>query len=68
MLAKVKAAGWEVKTQTSITEPVEFIRAYLRSESTALTGRYIHVRDDWMPYLENAGQPPGNKFFLRRVE
>ena len=68
MLSKVINAGGEVKTKTLISEPVEFVTAYLNSESTSLSGRYLHVRDNWRSYLNETQVPAPNKFFLRRIE
>jgi len=68
MLAKVVAAGGQVKTKTDISEPVGFAEGYFRSESTALHGRYIHVRDEWAALLDGAKQAGNNHFYLRRIE
>jgi NAD(P)-dependent dehydrogenase (short-subunit alcohol dehydrogenase family) len=68
MLAKVIAAGGEVKTKTTIDEPVGFAESYFASESTALSGRYIHVRDDWNSILSGALAPTRDQFFLRRIQ
>lgn len=68
MLAKVMAAGGEVKTKTSIEEPVEFAEQYFASGSMALTGRYVHVRDDWKPCLSGARTLDRDQMFLRRVQ
>ena len=68
MLSKVIIAGGEVKTKTLISEPVEFVTTYLNSESNSLSGRYLHVRDNWRSYLDETHVPASNQFFLRRVE
>ncbi len=68
MLARVVAAGGEVKTKTSIAEPVEFVERYLESESTALSGRYLHVRDEWPAYLRGEKSPARDQFYLRRIQ
>jgi NAD(P)-dependent dehydrogenase (short-subunit alcohol dehydrogenase family) len=67
MLAKVVAAGGEVKTKTSVEEPIGFVESYLASTSTALSGRYIHVRDDWRAVLDGARDLARDEFFLRRL-
>jgi NAD(P)-dependent dehydrogenase (short-subunit alcohol dehydrogenase family) len=67
MLARVVAAGGEVKTKTAIEEPVEFVRSYLASSSMALNGRYVHVRDEWRAVLEGSCKLSADQFFLRRV-
>jgi NAD(P)-dependent dehydrogenase (short-subunit alcohol dehydrogenase family) len=68
MLAQVLAAGGKVRTRTSAAEAVGFIEAYLASESTALSGRYVHVRDAWRPYLSGGKAPEPGRFLLRRTE
>lgn len=68
MLAKVVAAGGQVKTKTDIGEPVGFAEAYFRSDSTALHGRYLHVRDDWAGLLDGTKQTSDKQFLLRRIE
>jgi NAD(P)-dependent dehydrogenase (short-subunit alcohol dehydrogenase family) len=68
MLAQVIAAGGTVRTRTSAAETVAFVEAYLRSDSTALSGRYIHVRDAWGPYLDGGAVPEAGRFLLRRTE
>ncbi len=67
-LARVQEAGGEVKTKTNIEEPVRFIETYLQSDSTALSGRYVHVRDNWAPYLDGTAAPARDQFLLRRIE
>ena len=66
--AALVAAGATVRTRTAIGEPVGFIEAYMASESTALSGKYVHVRDDWRPFLEGKAVPEANRFLLRRTE
>ena len=68
MLAKVLASGGEVKTKTSINEPVAFAEHYFASDSTALSGRYVHVRDDWKSYLAGSRPLAPEQFMLRRVQ
>ena len=67
MLAKVIASGGEVKTKTLITEPVEFAEGYFASDATTLSGRYLHVRDDWKSYLGGTQLLGRDQFFLRRI-
>ncbi|HLB34839.1 MAG: hypothetical protein A3F67_03325 [Verrucomicrobia bacterium RIFCSPHIGHO2_12_FULL_41_10] len=68
MLAKVIAAGGEVKTKTNIEEPVNFVEEYCNSNSNILSGRYIHVRDNWKDYLSGSKQVIQDQFFLRRIQ
>jgi NAD(P)-dependent dehydrogenase (short-subunit alcohol dehydrogenase family) len=67
MLAKVLAARGEVKTRTSINEPVAFIERYFESSSTSISGRYLHVRDDWQPFFDGTKLPAKDQFYLRRI-
>ncbi len=68
MLAKVMASGGAVKTKTSIEEPVNFAECYFSSDSTTLSGRYVHVRDDWKSYLNGSRTLDREQFLLRRVQ
>ena len=68
MLAKVLAAGAKVRTRTSADEAAAFVEAYLGSDSNALSGKYVHVRDDWKPYLSGGQTPAPGRFLLRRTE
>jgi NAD(P)-dependent dehydrogenase (short-subunit alcohol dehydrogenase family) len=68
MLAKVLAAGGKVRTRTAAAEAVGFIEAYLASDSMALSGRYVHVRDAWGQYLSGGKAPEPGRFLLRRTE
>ncbi len=67
MLARVMAAGGEVKTKTDIEEPVNFAEAYCSSTSTALSGRYVHVRDNWQAVLDGTQALARDQFYLRRI-
>lgn len=69
MLARVRAAGAEVRTVTDISEPVAFVRAFLLSQSCGFSGSFVHVRDDWRKYL-NTGLDLENPALwkLRRIE
>lgn len=67
MLAKVLAAGGEVKTKTSINEPVALIERYFESSSTAISGRYLHVRDEWQPFFDGTKLLAKDQFYLRRI-
>ena len=68
MLAQVLAAGAKVRTRTAVDEAVGFVEAYLKSDSLALNGKYIHVRDDWAKYLSGGQTPEPGRFLLRRTE
>jgi 3-oxoacyl-[acyl-carrier protein] reductase len=68
MLAQVLAAGCKVRTRTSASEAVGFIDAYLESDSLILSGKFVHVRDEWRPYLSGGRTPEPDRFLLRRTE
>ncbi len=68
MLAAIMGAGGEVRTKVDMTEPVTFVCSYLESDSLALTGRFVHVRDDWQKHLAADTPPAGNTWMLRRQE
>lgn len=64
MLEKVIKKGGEVKTKTDISEPCKFITKFITDSinSSAINGRFIHVRDIIPDKLS------ANKFFLRRID
>lgn len=69
MLARVRAAGGEVRTTVDIAEPVAFTRAFLSAPRCGFSGRFVHVRDPWPSLLEGTEEPPTpNHWKLRRVE
>jgi 3-oxoacyl-[acyl-carrier protein] reductase len=64
MLAKVRRAGAEVKTTVDISEPVNFIKNFLKMDAEkakSLSGKFIHVRDDLNSDYKD-------KWLLRRTE
>lgn len=67
MLSKVVAAGGEIKTRTSIAEPVSFVEHYFLATSSLVSGRYLHVRDNWKAMLNEITIPQGDEYYLRRV-
>jgi len=67
MLKEVEAAGGEVRTRVDISEPVNFVREYLASESNNLSGRFFHVRDDWRRVLTGEKDLKEDQWLLRRV-
>jgi NAD(P)-dependent dehydrogenase (short-subunit alcohol dehydrogenase family) len=69
MLARVRAAGGEVRTTVDIAEPVASTRAFLSAPRCAFSGGFVHVRDTWPTLLEGAGElPTQNHWKLRRIE
>ena len=65
MLKQVREAGAEVKTIVDIKEPTEFITNFLTMDSRkakALSGRFIHVRDNL------STRKTKDKWMLRRIE
>lgn len=67
MLAKVRAAGAEVKTTVAMEEPVEFIARFIRAEACGFSGRFVHVRDTWRDWLTPTPMPD-DRWLLRRIE
>ncbi len=67
MLARVRAAGAEVKTTVAMEEPVEFIASFLRAEACGFSGRFVHVRDAWLEWLKPEALPD-DRCLLRRIE
>ena len=67
MLARVRAAGAEVKTTVAMEEPVEFIARFLTAEACGFSGRFVHVRDAWREWMK-PDAVPGERWLLRRIE
>lgn len=65
MLKIVEDSGAEIRTRTDISEPVKFVRDFIKEENvfylSAMGGRYFHVRDDIDFNKED-------KYLLRRIE
>jgi hypothetical protein len=69
MLAQVRAAGGTVKTTTLASEAVRFVSDYFACDENTLSGRFVHVRDNWRRYLNpSADAPKSNYWTLRRIE
>jgi NAD(P)-dependent dehydrogenase (short-subunit alcohol dehydrogenase family) len=68
MLAKVRAAGAEVRTTVPMEEPVRFLEAFLLSDRCGFSGRFVHVRDPWREWLNGDSEVPAQQWRLRRVE
>jgi 3-oxoacyl-[acyl-carrier protein] reductase len=70
MLAQVRAAGGRVRTTASPQEAAAFVTAFFSSKNAAaLSGRFIHVRDDWTALLTaGARELPADQWKLRRIE
>ncbi len=66
ILAKVIAAGGEVRTRTDISEPTNFVYKFLTDEfsSKELNGKFLHVRDN----IESTDFTNKDIFKLRRIQ
>jgi NAD(P)-dependent dehydrogenase (short-subunit alcohol dehydrogenase family) len=69
MLATVVSYGGVIKTKTDISEPVSFVRRFLLDQvpSSALNGRFIHVRDD-VDQILDVIRDKTDLFKLRRIQ
>lgn len=68
-LRRVRSAGGAVRTVTDVSEPVECVRTLITSDPRNLSGRFIHVRDEWRRYLNNNQRPESESLWkLRRIE
>lgn len=68
MLKEVRDSGGIIKTTADMSEPVSFVKAFLNSETCGFSGSFVHVRNNWIEYL-NTGKETGNSLWkLRRVE
>jgi NAD(P)-dependent dehydrogenase (short-subunit alcohol dehydrogenase family) len=69
MLARIRAAGAEVRTTVNIAEPVEFVREFVFCKSCGFSGSFVHARDNWREYLNNGHALPDAALWkLRRIE
>lgn len=69
MLAQVRAGGGSVKTTTAASEAVQFVTNYFASDIKTLSGRFVHVRDNWQKYLSSSEETLSSSHWtLRRVE
>ncbi len=67
-LAAIRAAGGSVRTLCAISESVDFVVRFLSSDVRRLSGRLVHVRDDWSHLDDVGGTEPADRWMLRRVE
>lgn len=69
ILAAVRAQGGYVRTTVAMEEPVGFAREFINASSVGFSGSFVHVRDDWKPYLNQDKQIEKKDLWkLRRVE
>ncbi len=69
MLQQVKAGGGVVLTPASIEEPVHFAAAFFTKDPRPLSGRFLHVRDDWASHMADGGpELSADQFKLRRAK
>jgi 3-oxoacyl-[acyl-carrier protein] reductase len=67
LLAEVRRAGADVRTPGRAEDAVEFVRSFLASPAEGLSGRFVHVRDDWEARALD-GPESADLWKLRRVE
>jgi NADP-dependent 3-hydroxy acid dehydrogenase YdfG len=67
LLKEVRAAGAQIKTTVSITEPVLFVREFLLCRDCGFKGSFVHVRDNWREYLDGK-KIEDEQWKLRRTE
>ncbi|MBI3309185.1 MAG: SDR family oxidoreductase [Candidatus Melainabacteria bacterium] len=69
MLKIVKSSGATVKTQVDISEPVNFIVEFMLAKSSALSGSFVHVRDNWKDFINTGKTLSKDSYWkLRRIE
>jgi NAD(P)-dependent dehydrogenase (short-subunit alcohol dehydrogenase family) len=69
MLSAVKAAGAEVRSKGDMSMVVSFLEAFMTGHAKAITGRLVHVRDDYRALLGQSATPLSDDHWkLRRVE
>lgn len=69
MLRRVIAAGAEVRSPGTMSQPVNFVHAFLFADSCQFSGSFVHARDNWQPYLISETKLLHEHFWkLRRME
>ncbi len=69
MLHDVRAAGGEVRTTARVEDAVAFVDTFLTHPNAGrLSGRFVHVRDEWKEVIEGARKLGAQEWKLRRVE
>lgn len=68
MLKEVRKSGGIVKTTANISEPVTFVKAFLESETCGFSGSFVHVRNNWIDFLNTDKKVSDSFWKLRRVE
>ncbi len=69
MLKAIRAAGAQVKTEGNITDVIECVKSLLSKQCKSLSGRLIHVRDNWDEIINGEEESlPSNHWKLRRIE
>jgi NAD(P)-dependent dehydrogenase (short-subunit alcohol dehydrogenase family) len=66
---EIKKAGAEIRRTVDISEPVNYAVNFLLSEKCNYSGRFVHVRDNWIDYLNTDKTITNNDYWkLRRIE
>lgn len=68
MLKEVRESGGIIKTTADISEPVSFIKAFLESDSCGFSGSFVHVRNNWIEFLNTDKKVSDSFWKLRRIE
>lgn len=68
MLKEVRLSGGVIKTTANISEPVNFVRAFLESKTCGFSGSFVHVRNNWIDFLNTEKEIGDSLWKLRRVE
>ncbi|MEP6893892.1 MAG: SDR family oxidoreductase [Gaiellaceae bacterium] len=68
LLAEVRAAGAEVRTVGRAEDAARFVTAFCSRPAASLSGRFVHVFDEWERMLEEGSSSEESLWKLRRVE
>ena len=69
MLERVKSAGGTINTECKMEESLVFIEKFFAYKTNKLSGRLVHVRDDWTELEGDLDQKILDQYWkLRRVE
>jgi 3-oxoacyl-[acyl-carrier protein] reductase len=68
LLAEVRAAGAEVRTVGRAEDAARFVSSFCSRPAASLSGRFVHVFDEWERMLEEGSSREEHLWKLRRVE
>lgn len=68
MLKNVEAAGVPIKNYVDVTEPAAFSWEFSTAEHNHLSGKFVHVSNDWKAFLTGDDPVKNSEYWKLRVE